>query len=146
MNQTLKLVLTAGLITGCGIVLVAIYGAIYAGLSLLLEGTLFHENPQALRQDILRNSCALVVGLLTVFLMKTRLHDIIKAILLLSGLTVFLMALVLHFYRTMWLAVILVVLVSGIIIWIITKKRKPWFYHYAVGISIVVALLYAWPR
>jgi hypothetical protein len=125
---------------------VAIYWSGYVGLTYLLEATLFRENPQALRQDILRNSCALVMGLLTILLMKTRVHDIVKAILLLSGLTVFLMALVLHFYRMMWLAVILVALVSGIIIGIIIKSRKPWFYHFAIGMAIVVALLYAWPR
>lgn len=66
--------------------------------------------------------------------------------LLLAGLAAFLTALVLLLYMIMWLAVSLVVLVSAIVIWILIKKRKSWIYFYAVGLGVLIALLYAWPR
>lgn len=146
VNRVLKVSQTALQIAGLGIVLVALYWSLYVGMTYLLERLLSQGDPQFIRQDLLRNSLALVVSVITILLMRTTLRDTVKATLLLAGLTVFLMALVLCFYQMMGLAVGLVILVSGIIILVINKQKKPWFYNYAVGVAILVALLYAWPR
>lgn len=146
MNQRIKIVLKALMIAGCGLFLVALYWLIYVGLTLLLEELIAQGDPQVIRQDVLRNSSALVVGVMTIELMRTRLHDIIKAIIVLAGLTVFLMALVLHFYQIMGIAIVLTVIVCGIIILMIIKQRKPWFYYYAVVLAVIISYLYAWPR
>jgi uncharacterized membrane protein len=145
MNKALKTVLTALLIAGCGIVLAAIYWLFYVGLTYLLEATLYQGNPQDMRQDYLRNIAALIVGILTILLMRTRLHQTFKAIFLLSGLSMVMIALVLRFYMIMWVAVLVVILLSAIVLWMIIRNKKPWIYTYALMISVVLSLFYAWP-
>jgi len=115
-------------------------------LTILLESTINQENPQDLPQDVLRNISTLVACLLALFLLTTKLHEILKSIILLAGVAVFMIALILYLNTNMWLAVTLVVLISGVIIWIIYRRGKPWIYYFALGISVILALIYAWPR
>jgi hypothetical protein len=146
MNQTLKMFIRALLILIGGIIMVALFWLTYFGLTLLLEATLFRDNPQDLPQDILRNISALLAVVLIFILLSTKLHETIKGMLLLAGIAVFIMALVLRFYMIMWLAIILVAFGSGIIILIFIKKHKSWLYYYALGLGVIIGLLYAWPR
>lgn len=146
MNRTLNILIKATLILMGGVIIVALFWLAYLGVTLLLETTLFQDNPQELPQDTLRNISALLAVILILILLKTKLHETIKGMLLLAGIAVLIMALVLRFYLIMWLAVILVVSVSGAIIWIFIRKHKSWIYYYALGIGVIVGLLYAWPR
>lgn len=146
MNRTLNILIKAILILMGGVMIVALFWLAYLGVTLLLETTLFQDNPQELPQDTLRYISALLAVILILILLRTKLHETIKGMLLLAGIAVFIMALVLRFYQIMWLAVILVVLVSGAIIWIFIRKQKSWIYYYALGIGVIIGLLYAWPR
>jgi len=146
LKRTWINILKAGAILLGGIVVLSLFWFAYLGITILLEATIFHENPQDLPQGSLRNLLVLLVCVLIIFLMNTKLYDTIKGMLLLSGISVFIIAIVLHFYTIIWLAVILTVLLSGIIIWILIKKHKPWFYYLALGMGVFIALLYAWPK
>ncbi|GEM_PF-4791784 len=71
---------------------------------------------------------------------------IVKGMLLLSGIAIFIIVVVLRFYTIIWLAILLVALACGLIIWILTNKRTSWFYYLALGVGVFLGLLYAWPR
>jgi hypothetical protein len=146
MNQKWKIFINAIVVLLGGTVLFALFWFAYVGVTLLMETTIFQDNPQELPQDTLRNVSALLAGVLCLALMRTRLHDIIKGMFLLAGVAVIMIALVLRFYLMIWIAVILAVLISGIIIWILFEKRKSWIYYYSVAIGVIIAILYAWPR
>lgn len=127
LKRTWINILKAGAILLGGIVALALFWLAYLGFTPLLEATIFHENPQDLPQDSLRNILVLLVCVLAIVLMNTKLYEIIKGMLLLSGISVFTIALALHFYTIIWLAIILVALLSGIIVWIFIKKRNLGF-------------------
>lgn len=146
VKRTLKILFQAAIILAAGLFLVALYWLAYLGITVLLETTIFLNNPQELRQDAVRNISALLVSVMTLIFMRLKLHETVKATLLLAGLAVFFIALILHLYMVIWLGLILVALVSGVVIWIIIKMRKSWIYYYAVGTGVLIALLYAWPR
>ena len=127
LNRTLKICIKAFLTLIGGIFLFVLFWFAYLGVTILLETTIYHDNPQELGQDTLRSILALLVGVLTLLLMRTKLNETIKGMLLLAGLAAFLTALVLLLYMIMWLAVSLVVLVSAIVIWILIKNANLGF-------------------
>ncbi len=145
MNKVLQIFIKALIILVGGLTLVALFWLIYLGLTLLLESTIYQENPQDLPQDHLRSISTLLASILTLVLLTSKLHEILKSIILLAGVAVFMIALILYLNTNMWLALTLVVLISGIIIWIINRRGKTWIYYFALGVGVIIALIYAWP-
>ena len=141
----IKILKAAAILLG-GVTLFALFWFSYLGLTILFETKIFHGNPQDFPQDMLRNISALVVCALIIILMSTKLHEIVKGMLLLSGIAIFIIVVVLRFYTIIWLAILLVALACGLIIWILINKRTSWFYYLALAIVVFLGLLYAWPR
>ena len=65
-----------------GLIMIALTLAIYLGLYLLLESLFYSNNPQEFPAGILRIGCTIALVGLYLVLLRTRLPDLLKAILL----------------------------------------------------------------
>jgi hypothetical protein len=95
--------------------------------------------------DQIRNASALLFGLAGIGLLTTRIRDLAKATILVGPLTTFQITVFFQLYLRPFLALGITLLLAGVCLILIRWIRKPWFYYLAVGLSTLVAVLYAWP-
>jgi hypothetical protein len=129
-----------------GILMLGLVFLSYLALNMVVENWVYGGNPQLVRVDLLRRGFALLVMLLYFTLEWTKWLDWIKATILIGPFTMVLVTIVLQYTQNSMMAVLGVSLLVIISILIIRRIKRPWFYYYAIGWSVLAALVYAWPR
>jgi len=129
-----------------GVVIVALTLALYLGLYLLLESLFYSNNPQAFPADTLRRWSTVALVGLYLLLLRTRLPELLKAILLTGPLAAVIITT--GHALSMWPVVSIaamfgVVIICGVLLY---RYKKPWIYYYAGAIGALIGLIYAWPR
>lgn len=119
-----------------------LYGAIY----LLLEGQFYPNNPQDFPAGTLRMVCAILLAVLYLLLLRTRLWELLKAILLPGPLAGVVISVGHALYERPAVSVAAMIAVVAICGWLLYRFKKPWFYAYALAIGAIVSLAYAWPE
>jgi len=132
------------ILTG-GILLVAISWLVYLGITLAVEALFYAENPTALPQDTIRILSTLLLCLLYFFFLKFKTPELVKATLLVGPLSTVLITLILRNYLRIDLVLISLFVVSAVVVLILIRQKKAWFYFVATGYSLLLAVLYAWP-
>ncbi len=129
-----------------GVLLVALGWLAYAGISAIIESLFYQNAPQSMPQGTVRNISVLLFCMVILALLQTKIHNLVKAMLLVGPLTMVIIATTLQFYTNVWIFIgfILVeIIVSGFLIY---RLKKPWFFYVSLVFSTVLGLLYAWPR
>jgi len=129
-----------------GILMLGLVFLSYLAVNMVVENWVYGGNPQLVRVDVLRRGFALFVMLLYFTLEWTKWPDWIKATILIGPFTMMLVTIVLQYYQNIMMALLGVSLLVIISVLIIRRTRRPWFYYYALGWSVLAALVYAWPR
>lgn len=110
------------------------------------EFRLFSTNPSGVPVFIIRRVYAVVLLVFYLALLCTKSPDLINAIILVGPLGFLTTTAILTYYeKPAWSAVVTVV-ITAISIFLLYIKKKPWFYYYAVAITVLVSVLLAWPR
>ncbi len=129
-----------------GLVMIALTLALYVGLYLSLEALFFANNPQGFPADTLRRWSTLALVGLYLFVLCTRLPELLKAILLTGPLA----AVVITTGHALYIkpvvsiiAMFAMVIICGVLLY---RYKKPWVYYYAGAIAALIGLIYAWPR
>ena len=145
-NRSLSIALRLVVILLGGLLMMALTFLVFALLYNLLE-TLFYPNaPTSFPASPLRMTFALVLVTLYLLLLRTRLSDLFKAILLTGPLAAVIIAVGHALYETPWLSIPAMCAVAVICGLLLYRFAKPWVYYYAGAVAAVVALVYAWPR
>lgn len=129
-----------------GTFFVALSWLAYYGIYMSVETLFYSADPTQTPTDSIRNASAL--ALVIVYLAFTRLKspELVKATVLVAPMTVILITIVLALYSKPIYAIPLFLAIVGGCVFVLYRSKKAWFFYYAVAISIVLSLLYAWPR
>ena len=135
------LVITAG-----GLLALAICYLLFLFINNLGDSLFFSTNPQSAPVFIIRRVYAGVLLVLYLVLFRTKLSDLVKAAILVGPLGFLTTTAILTFYQTpVWAAAVIAV-ITVFSVFLLYIKKKPWFYYYAVAITILASVLLAWPR
>lgn len=129
-----------------GVLLVALSWLLYFGIYMFVETQFFRNDPQSVPADQIRTYAAVALCILYLAVLRTKWPDLVKAAILVAPLTMILITVVLDFYMRPLVAVPVFLAIVGIGIFLVVRFRRPWPYYLATALSIVIALLYAWPE
>lgn len=127
------------------IVLAMIYG-VYLGVYLGLESIIKPSQLFVSRTDLFRSVFALIVIVVYLFVYRSKLGELPKAVLMIGPIAMLLITLIFRYYENLTLTVSVFGLAVAGLSYLLYKDRKPWFFYYALGFAALLALLYGWPR
>ena len=146
-KNTLKSILVPLiLIPLAGLLILAACYLLYLGIYLTVESIFFPNDPTSVPADMIRNSYAVALIALFLALMRTKLSDLLKSIILIGPLTTLIIAAILAFYMQPALAIAATVVIAGVCVYLLHRYQKPWIYYYATAITVLAGIFYAWPR
>jgi hypothetical protein len=111
----------------------------------LLETLFYPNNPLAFPAGTVRQGYALVLTLLYFILLRTRLSDSFKAVLLCGPLSTLMIAAGFLFYQYPVLSIGVMLCAAAACGFYLYKSKKPWCYDAAAITASVIAIAYAWP-
>ena len=129
-----------------GLLVLALCYAGYFAVYMFVESAFFSNDPMSVPAGIIRNSYTALLIAVYFLLLRTKIRDLAKAIILFGPLTMLIIALILSLYKTPLLAALSALVVTACCIYLLYRYKKPWFYYYAAALSVVAAIFYAWPR
>ena len=145
-NNNHSTLLSSVLIPIGGLLVLALCYIGYFAVYMFIESVFFTNNPTSVPAGIIRNSYTIALIAVYMILLRTKLSDRFKAIILIGPMTMLIIAMILALYLTPVLAVISTMAIAACCFFLLYKYKKPWIYYYATGISVVAAIFYAWPR
>jgi hypothetical protein len=145
-NKKPSTLLSVILIPIGGLLVLALCYLGYLALYMFIESVFFTNNPTSVPAGIIRNSYTIVLIAVYLILLRTKISDLFKAILLMGPMTMLIIAVILALYLKPVLAALSAVTITACFIFLFYKFKKPWIFYYAAGISVVAAIAYAWPR
>lgn len=125
-----------------GLILLGLCFFIYYGVFRIVDSIL----TQPVKIGLLRQIFALTLVLGYLLILKLKISDRVKALLLIGPLGTFLITIILTFYQNIPLFASLVAAVVIAVIYLIYRFNKPWYFYYATILALLAALAYGWPR
>jgi len=145
-NNNHSKLLSSVLIPISGLLVLALCYIGYLAVYMFIESVFFTNNPTSVPAGIIRNSYTIVLIAVYLILLRTKISDRFKAIILIGPMTMLIIAVILALYLTPVLAVISTMVIAVCCFFLLYKYKKPWIFYYAAAISVVAAIFYAWPR
>lgn len=145
-NYNRSVLLSSVIIPIGGLLVLALCYIGYFAVYMFVESVFFPNDPTSVPAGIIRNSYAIVLLVIYLILLRTKISDLFKAIILIGPMTMLIIAVILALYLKPVLAVISTMAIAACCLFVLYKYKKPWFYYYAAAISVVAAIFYAWPR
>lgn len=145
-NHYSSVLLPSIIILACGLLVLALCYACYFAVYMFVESVFFSNDPTSVPAGIIRNSYAIVLLIIYLILLRTKIPDLSKAIILIGPMTMLIIAVNLVLYLKPVLAIISIVAITSCCIFLLYRYKKSWFYYYAATLSVLAAIFYAWPR
>lgn len=133
-------------VTTGGILALGICYLLFLLINNLGESMFFSTNIQSAPVFIIRRVFAVVLLVLYIALLRTKVSELVKATILVGPLGFLTTTAILTFYQKPAWAIVVTVVIAAISAFLVNKSKKPWFYYYAIAITILVSILLAWPR
>ena len=133
-------------ITLFGVLMLAASFMLYYGFYLFVERFFYAGQTQNVRTDLLRRLFAVLYGCLYLLLHRINKWELAKATLMVGPLGTIVVTIVLSYYTRMHLALLYSGIFLALVIAFLYLFKKPWYYYYAIVVTLVPALWYAWPR
>ena len=127
-----------------GILLLLLF-FLYFGFTLLVELTLYRDNPQGMSYDSLRLIFAFSVMFILGVVMKLKVHRIIKGTAMTVGLALYYIAIYLSMFRFGFVSIIVIAISIGFVLYMMIRMKIPTFYYVCLVFSLVGALAYGFP-
>ena len=135
------LVITAG-----GILALGICYLLYVFIYNFVEIQFFPTDPTLLPADFIRRVYAMVLLVLFFIFLRSKVSDILKATLFVGPIGFLTTTAILRFYEKPVWAIAATIIIATISAFLVNKSKKPWFYYYAIVITVLVSTALAWPR
>ena len=133
-------------VTTGGILALGICYLLFLLINNLGESMFFSTNIQSAPVFIIRRVFAVVLLVLYIALLRTKVSELVKATILVGPLGFLTTTAILTFYQKPAWAIAVTVIIAAISAFLVFKSKKPWFYYYAVAITVLVSIALAWPR
>ena len=112
----------------------------------LMDSLFFSTNPQSAPVFIIRRIYAFLLLVVNLVLFRTKISDLLKAAILVGPLGFLTTTAILSFYQKPAWAIANTFVITAVSAFLVYKIKKPWFYYYAIAITVVVSVALAWPR
>ena len=135
------LIITAGGLLALGIcylLFLLIYNAV--------EFSFFAANPTALPAFLIRRIYALALLVLYLVVSRAKISDLLKSTILVGPLGFLTTTAILSFYEKPACAAAVTVLIAAVSVFLVYRGKKPWFYYYAISITVIASVALAWPK
>ena len=129
-----------------GLISLGIIYMLYFGVYMLIETTMYPNNSLDVPAGLIRNTFALVIFLIYLLFLRTKWSEPIKAAIGVGPVALVLIAVGLALYLKPVLSVVAVLIIAASYTTFLYRNKKPWFYYYAVALSVLAAIFYSWPR
>lgn len=134
------------LIPAGGLLALGICYLVFLLINNLGQSLFFSTTPTAMPVFIIRRVYALLLLVPYLVLFRTKISDILKATILVGPLGFLLTTAILTFYQKPAWAIVVTVVIAAISAFLLYISKKPWFYYYAIAITVLVSVALAWPR
>lgn len=134
------------LIPAGGVLVLILCFLLYYGFILAMESTVFAGNPQSVPMDKLRIIFTVLLLAAGVLVQVTKFPDLLKAILLIGPAGTLMITVFLTFYQRLPTAYVVLSVILAILLFLIYRYKKPWFYTYALLLAALAAIFYGYPR
>ena len=135
------LIITAGGLLALGIcylLFLLIYNAV--------ESSFFAANPTALPAFLICRIYALALLVLYLVVSRAKISDLLKSTILVGPLGFLTTTAILSFYEKPACAAAVTVLIAAVSVFLVYRGKKPWFYYYAISITVIASVALAWPK
>lgn len=129
-----------------GLLILAICYMLYFAIYMFVESSFFPNDPTSVPAGIIRNSYALALFVLYLALLRVKIPDLLKATIFIGPMVMLIIATILALYQTKVLAAVSTIVIAICSIFLLYRYKKSWIYYYAAVISVLTAIVYAWPR
>src|SRR5690554_2124332 len=99
-SNNLSKLLSLVLIPTCGLLVLALCYLGYFAVYMFIESVFFTNNPASVPAGIIRSSYAIVLIAVYLLLLRTKLSDLIKTIILIGPMTMLIITVILTLYLT----------------------------------------------
>ncbi len=132
-------------ILGGGLLALGICYLIFLLINNLGESLFFPTTPTAMPVFIVRRVYAMLLMILYLVLIRNRMPDLLKATILVGPLGFLTTTAILTYYEKLTLAIVAILLIAAVSAFLVYRIKKPWFYYYAVAITVLVSVALSWP-
>ena len=109
------------------------------------ESLFFPTTPTAMPVFIVRRVYAMLLMILYLVLIRNRMPDLLKATILVGPLGFLTTTAILTYYEKLTLAIVAILVIAAVSAFLVYRIKKPWFYYYAVAITVLVSVALSWP-
>lgn len=145
-NQSRSRLLPIVIIPVCGLLVLVLCYAGYFAVYMVIESVFFPNNPTSVPAGTIRNAYTVLLLAVYLLLIRTKISDLLKAIILAGPLTMLIIAVNLALYLKPVLAIASTLAVAICCSYLLYRYKKSWYYYFAAVLSVAAALFYAWPR
>ncbi|MBP1919465.1 hypothetical protein [Youngiibacter multivorans] len=145
-ENVLSILLKMAAIGAGGIFVLAATYMGYFAIYMFVETVFFSDNIGNTPAEAIRISYSLFLLFMYFALLRTDAPQLLKAILIVAPLTMLMVAAILGLYLKPLLSILAASAIVGIFIFLMRRSRKPWIYYFAIAISVLFSMAYAWPR
>ena len=111
-----------------------------------VEFQFFPTNPTSVPANMMRRPYALVLLVLYLVLLRTKISDILKSIILVGPMGFFYTTTILTFYEKPAWAIAVTGVIAAVSILLLYRNKNPWIYYYAIAITVLASIALAWPE
>jgi len=129
-----------------GILALGICYLVYVFIYNFIEVQFFPSEPTSVPAFFIRRVLALAFLVLYVVIYRAKISDIVKATILVGPLGFLISTAILSFYEKQMWAIAVTVVIAAFSAFMVYKSKKPWFYYFAIGITVLISVLLVWPQ
>jgi hypothetical protein len=145
-ENVLSILLKMAAIGAGGIFVLAATYMGYFAIYMFVETVFFSDNIGNTPAEAIRISYSVFLLLMYFALIRSDAPELLKAILIVAPLTMLMVAAILGLYLKPLLSVLAASAIVVVFILLMRRSRKPWIYYFAIAISVLFSMAYAWPR
>lgn len=134
------------IITAGGLLALGICYLLYLLLYNFIEIQFFPSDPTSVPADTIRRTFTLILLILYLVLLRTKIGELPKATLLVGPMGLFTTTVILGFYEYPMTAIVAILGIIAFSTYLVYRYKKPWFYYFAIAVTVISAIALAWPR
>jgi hypothetical protein len=129
-----------------GPLVIALTWFLYLGVYLTIESLFYATRPQEVPVDQIRQGTAIGLTLIGYLMMRSKANALFKALIIMSPISMVVVTLLFRVIMNPTALILTLVGFTGVLIVAINLTKLPWFFYVAVGLSILISTIYAWPQ
>lgn len=129
-----------------GLLIIALTWFFYLLVFQTIETLFYASDTLRVPVDLIRQGTAIGLTLVGYLVMRSKANALFKALIIMSPISMVLVTLLFRVYMNPTALILTIIGFTGVLVAAIKLTKLPWFFYVAVGLSILVSTIYAWPQ